>query len=267
MKYAFMSFSCPELTFPEVLDAAVRFGYDGVEPRTDCQHRHGIEIVAGPDMRKQVKAQAQERGIAVCCLATSCRYADAATADDQIDQTRRLIDLAGDIDSPCLRVFGGPIPDGVNRDDAVSNVADALRSVAGHAADRGVFVCVETHDDWCNPKDMVDIMKRVDHPAIAINWDIMHPVRSKFATMEQAYRTMRPWVKHLHFHDGQDRDGRHQLVPIGEGDIDHRLALELLKADGYEGCLSGEWIGWEPFERHLPRELATMKEYEDSIGA
>ncbi len=33
MKYAFMSFSCPELGLEEMLSLAGRYGYDAVEPR------------------------------------------------------------------------------------------------------------------------------------------------------------------------------------------------------------------------------------------
>ena len=34
----------------------------------------------------------------------------------------------------------------------------------------------------------------------------------------------------------------------------------------YQGYLSGEWIGWEPYDVHLPRELATMKGYERELA-
>jgi sugar phosphate isomerase/epimerase len=54
-------------------------------------------------------------------------------------------------------------------------------------------------------------------------------------------------------------------LPIGQGAYDHRRVLELLQAEGYDGYLSGEWINWEPYEVHLPRELATLKQYEAEI--
>ena len=34
----------------------------------------------------------------------------------------------------------------------------------------------------------------------------------------------------------------------------------------YDGYISGEWINWEdPYEVHLPRELATLKRYESEV--
>ncbi len=264
MNYSFMSFSCPELALGEMLSLAGRFGYDGIEPRIGSGHKHGVETDTDADVRKAIKQQFADSGVAPACVATSCKYADPETLDEQIVQTRLCIDLAADIGSQRLRIFGGLIPEGVSREQSAGQIVHALKSVADHAADRGVIVCMETHDDWCDPDHVAGIMKSVDSPSIAVNWDIMHPVRRAGATMEQAYQTLKPWIKHVHFHDGV-KDGDNVLLkPIGEGIIDHHCAVRLLKADGYDDFLSGEWIKWsDSYELHLPRELATMKRYED----
>lgn len=262
MKYAFMSFSCPELTFDELLATAKRYGYEGIEPRTDCKHAHGVELSASAEQRATVREKARDSGIALCCLATSCAYADPSTAQEQVDQTLRQIDLAGDIGAARLRVFGGAIPDGISREEATDVLADSLSAVADLAQARGVIVCMETHDSWCNPEHVAEVLKRVNHPAIAANWDIMHPVRAGGATMNGAFQTLKPWIRHIHFHDGIDLEGKLQFVPVGDGIVDHQQAVRLLQSLPYDGFLSGEWIGWEPWDVHLPRELAAMKAYE-----
>ena len=123
-------------------------------------------------------------------------------------------------------------------------------------------VCLETHDDWTHPAHVAALMQRANHPNIAVNWDIMHPVRQSNVTMDEAYAALKPWIRHVHFHDGVTVDGQLKLAPIGQGDTDHRRAVQLLQDVGYDGFLSGEWIDWEPYATHLPRELATMKDYE-----
>lgn len=80
--------------------------------------------------------------------------------------------------------------------------------------------------------------------------------------MDDAFETLRPWIEHVHFHDGVTTADRLQMVPIGTGEIDHRRAVQLLQAMPYTNYLSGEWINWEPWETHLPRELAVMRGYE-----
>ncbi|MBN2450671.1 MAG: sugar phosphate isomerase/epimerase [Lentisphaeria bacterium] len=262
MRYAFMSFSCPQLGLDEMLSLARSLGYDGIEPRTASRHAHGLELALDAAGRRAAAARAAEAGIDLCCIATSCVYANPETRKAMVDETLRYIDLAADVGAPCLRVFGGAIPAGVSREAAIEGVAGALAGVAGHADARGVRVCMETHDHWCDPADVAAVMTRVNHPAIRVNWDIMHPVRVAKATMAEAYRVLRPWIAHVHFHDGVTTEGKLRMVPIGQGDIDHRTAVRLLQGASWDGCLSGEWIGWEPHEVHLPRELATMRSYE-----
>lgn len=262
MKYSFMSFSIPELSLADMLEVARLYGYDGIEPRLDANHAHGVEVTTTADERRAIRQQAEAAGIPLVCLATSLKYADPAQSDEMLRQTHERIDLAGDIGVPVIRVFGGRIPEGLGRDGAVEQVVRSLNQVADHAAERGVTLCFETHDDWCDPANVAAVLQRVNHPAIAANWDIMHPVKTAKVTMDSAFETLKPWIRHLHIHDGTPTE----LAPIGTGQIDHRRAVELLTGVGYEGYLSGEWIKWEPYEVHLPRELAAMKRYEQGIG-
>jgi sugar phosphate isomerase/epimerase len=261
MKFSFMSFSCPELSLEALLDLAKQLGYDGVEPRVECKHGHGIELGLAAVGRAAARALAAEKGVAFSCVATSCIYADPQKRVQMIDDTRRYIDLAADIGAARIRVFGGVIPAGITREQAIDGVACALTAVAPHAASRGVTVCLETHDHWCDPADVAAVMTRVGHPAIQVNWDIMHPVRVAHVTMQEAFMALKPWIRHVHFHDGVTTDGKLIMVPIGQGEIDHATAVRLLKAAHWDGYLSGEWIAWEPYAEHLPRELAVMKGY------
>ncbi len=259
MKYSFMSFSAPDQDLPALLATAVKYGYDGIEPRLDANHAHGIEVAATAAQRALFRRQAGDSGITLACLATSLKYADPAQTENVLRQTHARIDLAGDLGVPVMRVFGGKLPDGLNRDAAIEQVAKCLKTVADHAAERQVTLALETHDDWCDPEHVAAVVSRVDHPAIAVNWDVMHPVRMKLATIDESYDRLKPWIRHLHVHDGIQDDGRLEMVPIGSGIIDHRRALERLQQDGYTGFISGEWIKWEAPELHLPRELATLK--------
>lgn len=44
MKYAFMSFSCPDASLGDALALAQQAGYQGFEPRCGINHRHGIAL-------------------------------------------------------------------------------------------------------------------------------------------------------------------------------------------------------------------------------
>jgi len=262
MKYAFMSFSCPAFTLGEMLALASRLGYDGIEPRLATGHRHGIETSISVAERRAIRQRVAGGSIRLACLATSCQYADPQKVAKNIEETKRCIDLAAAVGAPRLRVFGGVIPEGVSREQAIGLLTDAMSQVADQAKAGGVTVCIETHDDWSHPSHLAEVMRGVFHPAIRLNWDILHPIRAGRITMDEAYAIVRPWIGHVHFHDGSASLDKLELLPIGQGDIDHRRAVQLLEGMPYTGYLSGEWINWQAPEVHLPRELAAMKAFE-----
>ena len=92
MKFSFMTFSCPELSWAEVVEAARRFGYEGVEPRAQAGHRHGIEPEASASARAAARKAAEDAGVEIACLATSCRYvlADPGERAAMVEESRRL---------------------------------------------------------------------------------------------------------------------------------------------------------------------------------
>ncbi len=265
MKYAFMSFSCTEADLDQMLDLAQRYGYDGIEPRTGGMHKHGVEPELNADERKRVLDTANDRGVAIACIAVGSRFADPTTAAAHLAEAEAGIRLAHDLDCGIVRVFGGKMPDD-NREAAIERMAGALTQLAPIAADNGVTVCLETHDDWCDPAHVVAVMKAVDHPSIGVNWDVMHPVRNHLATMEESYRLLAPWIRHVHIHDGMADPVNLAFRAFGQGEYDLETVFRSLATSGYQGYLSGEWINWEPAEVHLPREIRDMRAFEKTLG-
>jgi sugar phosphate isomerase/epimerase len=265
MKYAFMSFSCPDATFTEALALARRLGYDGFEPRVESGHRHGIELSLSPATRQALRREAEESGIALCCLATGCKLAVPAERAAQIARASEYVQLAGDLGIPRLRVFGGRFGPDVDRPTATDTAVAALRELAPIAADNGITLCLETHDDWCHPDDVTAIMERVDHPAAAVTWDMMHPVRTAGVSMEDAWRRLRPWIRHAHVHDGRTSPDKIIFAPAGEGDFDLPVFLRCLREMNYDGFISGEWID-SAQTIDLATELSTLKSLEQAAS-
>ena len=263
MKYAFMSFSCPELDLDQTLNIAKEYGYEGYEPRIDAGHDHGIELDSDKKVLAEARAKAAECDIKICCIATSCSFADPSNTRNNIEHAKQAIELAANVGSPNIRVFGGALPEDGSREKSFASIVEALMKLSVHANDWGVTVCMETHDSWCDPQVVADIMRSVRQPAIAVNWDIMHPVFTEGYSIKEAFEELKPWIRHVHMHDGIKNEKGMEFKPIGKGIVDHKTAVKLLKNAGYDGYISGEWIGWEPYEIHLPREISVLRSYED----
>lgn len=269
MNYAFMSFSCPEATLTEVFKLAKTFGYAGVEPRVESNHEHGIELGLSSTERIEVKQLSENEGIELCCLALGTSFANPESVQAHIDKTLHYLDLAVEVGCKRLRVFGGKLPEDVNREQGTALLVNSLQQLAPEAGARDLVLCLETHDDWCTPAQVAGVMQRVDHPAIAVNWDIMHPLRAGGASMQEAFETLRPWIKHVHIHDGLKTLETLTMVPMGTGELEPKAAMHLLKGAAYDGFLSGEWIKGTMskafFATHLSEEIAVLKRYEGEL--
>ena len=264
MRYSFMSFSCPELDLRSALALARRLGYDGFEPRIDSGHRHGIELNMSPTARVVTRAIARDSGVALCCLATSVQLAGRARLADNLEAARRAADICVELGIPRLRLFGGPIDEGMTRAAAIEQVAGALDALSDQLGDADVRLCLETHDDWCEPAHVAAVMRLCRGAHAGVNWDIMHPVLTAHASIRDAFGLLRPHIAHVHMHGGTRAHGKLEFRPIADSVIDHREALRALLDAGYAGYMSGEWIGWDEPD-YLARELATMRRYEEEV--
>lgn len=260
MKYAFMSFSAPQLSFRELTATALRYGYDGVELRTDANHAHGVELTASPEHLARVRAECEASGISIPCLALSLKLANPLKS--AVEEAGAYLKLAAQVGAPRVRVFGGQMPEGISREESQAFLIRSMRQLASMAESEGVTVCIETHDAWYDPDRMADIMAEVNHPNIAVTWDVMHTQRRGGRSPDYSFQRLKSWIRHVHVHDGLLALDKLEFRPIGEGDIDHAEIVRILLDAGYDGYISGEWINWEPYEVHLPREVAKLRQYE-----
>lgn len=273
MKYSFMTFSTPGLSLDDVLKKARHLGYDGIEPRVEANHGHGIELSTSPAERKEIRQKFQDSGIANACLATSVRYLDDPEKNaDHIEATKRYLELAAETGGARLRVFGGGHGSEEKDVFAARNIpalVDALGQVKEAAAAHAVLICLETHDYWCHPEHVATVMQQVDSPAVGVNWDIMHPVRTSGFTVERSFEILRPWIFHFHMHEGTTNREKLEFLNFGDprGEYDHDLAIRLLHRDGFDGYMSGEWIGWQDDKEHLERELNAIRKIEEEALA
>ncbi|MFA0751796.1 MAG: hypothetical protein SLRJCFUN_002199 [Candidatus Fervidibacter sp.] len=245
MRLAFMTWACPNWTVEEIVKAAKRYGYEGVEFRLSVGHRHGVEVDMSEERKLFVRRLFKDEGIQICCLASGVRFssADATERERMTAQSKAEIELAADLDCPCVRVFGGGLPKGVTRSEAHRYIADCLRQLGEFAQTHGVFVCLETHDAFSKGEDAAEVVRLANHPQVGIVWDIRHPL-AQGETMREAFEYVKPFVRHCHVGDRKKVDGQWQFAQIGDGEIPVGEAIALLHSIGYSGFLSFEPEGY-----------------------
>ncbi|MHB0876120.1 MAG: sugar phosphate isomerase/epimerase family protein [Anaerolineae bacterium] len=245
IRLAGMTSIFPDWTLAEALAALKRHGYQGLEARVEWSHNSGIEATLSPAERASVRRQVEDAGLKLCAVATSVRVAeeDASKRARQMDDLRRYVDLAADLGAGVVRTFGGQRPRDRELKYIVDYVVDSYLTVLDQAAQCGVTVLLETHDDWSHSSDVRAVVQQANHPNLRALWDIMHPQRM-METPAETFANIGSLTRHVHGHDGiYPPDGKSvQIVNMDEGVFDHATPLKLLSEAGFDGYFSVEVI-------------------------
>jgi sugar phosphate isomerase/epimerase len=128
----------------------------------------------------------------------------------------------------------GPMPDAA---------VDVLRDAAATVGLAGLSLAIEV-EHVCygdTARRTADIVERVDHPALGINWDPANAYRAgDDLPFPDGYAAVRNHVRHVHFKDAwTDPASGHREFVIN-GVIDWKGQIAALRDDGYDGFVSVE---------------------------
>lgn len=243
IKLATMSSVCPDWSLDEIIAAMKRYGYQGLEPRVEWGHACAIEADLSAAQRQAVKQRMADEGLDICCIATGVRMAapDAEERAAHIADLKTYIDLAGDLDCPYIRTFGGQRDAAATLQAAVNYTVEGYMQVVEQAQSRGVTVLLETHDDWCHSASVRAVVEQAGHPNLQVLWDFMHTQRM-LEKPEESFQVLGSYTRHTHAHDGSYIDGKMVVGALGAGIIDHAMPLQLLSEIGFVGYFSVEVI-------------------------
>jgi sugar phosphate isomerase/epimerase len=233
MRPAFSSLACPEWSVEEIVGAAVRYGFEGVEWR--CADGDLLGPRTDASVWDRIASESRVHGIAAACLDTSCAFVtdDRARA---IEDAALMAEHAASIGTDAIRVFAGRIPEGRTREEMIAPAAAALAEAAERARAFGVRVLVETHDEWSRAADAAALARAGN---VGVLWDVLHTHRSgetPAASLQSCGA-----VSVVHLKDGTQTE----LTLLGEGEVPLDEIARVLA--GTDGWLSFEWEKrWHP---------------------
>ena len=243
MQIAYTTYSTPVWSPERIAERAAALGFDAIELRT--YDGHPVPVDLSTAQVEALRRTFAARGLAVCAMGTSCRFAPS----DEVCQTavrdaRRYLQVAAGLGAPLLRVFGGAFDgQGVPEAEAVQRVAGALAELAPAARAAGVCVVLETHDGFAGGARVGRVLEQVPDDWIAACWDWLHPCRVG-ETPAQTAAALRGRIRHAHTKDARlVADGKWQATPFGEGTLPLGGILQEMLHQGYDGPLSLEWEG------------------------
>lgn len=268
---AWSTLGSPGWSFEQTVAQAAANGYQALEVRMlDGQI---IPSNLSAERRRQMKAVLQQHNIGIIGLGLSTRFSSPDPAERQanVDELRRYLELANELEAPMVRTFGGNVIDGQTIDQTIDWVAQGLLAGVATAEAQGVTIVLETHDAFCRGAEVARVLAQVDSPHVAAVWDIHHPYRMG-ESIDETWRLIGSRVKHVHIKDGIQRaDGSWQLVLLGKGELPCQATIKLLYDKGYRGYLSAEWEKkWHPEieepEVAMPQHAQIMRQWVAQLG-
>jgi sugar phosphate isomerase/epimerase len=255
MKLSIMSYLiAKDWDLPTYLEVARRCGCEGVEFRVELGHKHGVELERTARERRAILRKCTKAAVAVACVATGCRFhfPEAEKRTEQVALAKQYVQLAADLGSPRIRVFGNDLPPEVERRRVVGFVGNALREIAEFADPLGVDVLLEMHGDFNDWRAATLAVKWANHPraGIVYNCDQRDIVDG---SVRQCFEAVRHLLRHVHYHS--------LLV-----DYPYKELLGLLRGMGYQGYLSAELPASTDPETVMGLTAALMREYIQSLG-
>lgn len=259
MQIAGHSMSTPHLTALEAVDFFARVGLDGIELSCDPYYQCAITHQVGPSLLQELLSRAEAAGIVFACLTPYLRdfnVPDSSRRAATVETLRRYIDIAQQLNCPCIRVLAGREVEEAERAQGLTYLVDSLRRAGNAAAAAGVSLVIENHPETMakTARETVEVIHRTEHPAIGIIYDQGLLTYFNAEPFEDAIALQARWIRHVHVKDwvlGLHR--RRVATVLGEGVMPWGQILSCLHRHGYRGFLSLEYeMRWHPYDGEIP---------------
>jgi len=248
---SFSTLGCPDWTFTQIVDFAVQHGYAGLELRGLQREMDLVKCkeFSSPQSRQATIQLMKEKGLRFVDLGSSANlhFADPAERKKNLDEARRFIDLAQQINCPNIRVFPNGIPKNQEKNATMDLMIKGLLELGEHAKGSNVSVLMESHGDIVKIEDLEKIMQAARHPNVGLIWDIANMWTITKEPPADAYGKLKKYIRHTHIKDAKIVDGKVQYALLGQGEVPIFDAIDILVKEGYKGYYSFEWEKlWHP---------------------
>jgi sugar phosphate isomerase/epimerase len=247
---SFSTLGCPDWNFQKIVEFAVHHTYSGIEMR-GLQRQMDLSKCSefSSEHRAGTLALMKEKGLKFVNLGSSAtlHFAEGAERQKNIDEGKRFIDLASQINCPYIRVFPNNFPKEQDKTATIDLIIKGLLELGDYAKEANVTVLMETHGDVVKSEDLEVIMRSSEHPNVGLVWDACNMWMVTKEAPAAVYQKLKKYIRHTHIKDLIMVDGKAQYRLLGKGESPIFEVISLLKKDGYKGFYSFEWEKlWHP---------------------
>jgi sugar phosphate isomerase/epimerase len=248
---SFSTLGCPKWTFPEIVNFAAGHGYKGIEIRgilgqldlSKCN-----EFSSAQNISATLKLM-EDNNLRFVNLGSSATLHFTAGAERQknMDEGKRFIDLAKQLNCPYIRVFPNNFPKEQDKNATMDLIAKGLLELGDYAKGSDVAVLIETHGDLVKSEDIVKLMQMAEHKHTGLVWDVVNMWSVTKESPADMYKKIKKYIRHTHIKDAKLVAGKIEYTLMGKGETPVFEAIDILSNAGYRGYYSFEWEKlWHP---------------------
>ena len=237
----------------EAMERIARAGYEYVEPQATapfCPH-----VDPWNDDPDEFKRRVKEFGFKGAS-ALWAKHGAIIPDPKSVEGVSQAIEWASQAGIPVVNAGDGKKPDDMSDDDALKLMGDRLAEILEVAGRCAVYLAIEPHGTFSLTADgLKKIMALSDSKWLGINYDTANVRRATYVeTVAGAYSwtpygerqdevaTLEAVVDRVvHFHVKDVKGAK--CVALGQGEVNVKGCIEVLKRHGYDGVLSLETEG------------------------
>jgi sugar phosphate isomerase/epimerase len=245
--YSFNTYlSKKRMTYPEFLDKVVEMGSVGADmtvywlKSTDPEYLNDLRRLA---LRKGIPLSGAACG-------SSMVQGSASKRREVLEDIKKWVDVTDRLGASHLRIFGGPLPQGVAAKQGTDWVVEAMKLACDYSGKKGITLGIEDHEGVTQDADVcLEIMHRVDSPYAGITLDITNFVPTPSADAYAQIKACLPYATHCHVRD-HFVDGT---------SVDLERVWRMFAEAGYKGFMSAEYEGKEDAMTGVPKLMDKIK--------
>jgi len=253
-----MNIACGTVTFrqyplQEALQRIRNAGYEYAEPQATAPFCPHINVDHDDPQKFRELLQAMGFKGATALWATD----GALLVEDRcVEYAKKSLEWVAAAGMPGINLGDGFKPQGMSDEDALKRIQDRLGEILETAEQHGVYVAIEPHGTFSmNSEGLLKLMSLSPSRWLGINYDTANVHRAAWVeTHEGNYlwkstggkndekavlQAVAQRVVHVHLKDLKGE----ACVALGQGEVDVKGCLEVLRDAGYRGPLSLETEG------------------------
>lgn len=250
-KLSFSTLGCPDWSFDSIIKFAKENNYTGIEVRGILREMDLTKVpeFSSPQAIAVTMKKMKDYGLSFVDLGSSCalHFPKGEERTKNLDEGKRFITLAGQLNCPFVRVFPNQLPKDRDRQESLNLIIEGLQELGKYANGTGVTVVLESHGELIYKNDLKTVMDGVALANVGLVWDVCNMWIATKEPPDEVYALLKPYIRHTHIKDLKIVNGKEEYVLLGTGIVPIFQAIDLLYKNKYPGFYSFEWEKlWHP---------------------